>query len=49
MWLNRFFAEVEKLLQEYPLDAWKSYLTWNLLRTSAPFLSSAFENAAKRG
>jgi len=41
-----FFAEMEKLLREYPLEAWKTYLNWNLLRTTAPFLSSAFENAS---
>ncbi|HSV87561.1 MAG TPA: M13 family metallopeptidase [Bacteroidales bacterium] len=42
----KFFSEVDKLLQEYNLDAWKTYLTWNLLRTSAPFLSSDFEKAS---
>ncbi|HSV77358.1 MAG TPA: M13 family metallopeptidase [Bacteroidales bacterium] len=41
-----FFAEMEKLLREHPLEAWRTYLTWNLLRSSAPFLSSAFENAS---
>lgn len=38
-----FFAEVNTLLNEAPLDDWKAYLRWNLLRSAAPFLSSPIE------
>jgi putative endopeptidase len=38
-----FFAEVGAMLNEVPLDDWKAYLRWNLVRSAAPFLGSAFE------
>jgi putative endopeptidase len=33
-----FFSAVDGLLKDRPLDDWKVYLRWHLLRTSAPFL-----------
>lgn len=41
-----FFVETEKLIKEFDLDAWKTYLEWNLLRSSASYLSSDFDNAS---
>lgn len=41
-----FFAEAEKLINDFDLDAWKTYLNWNLLRSSASYLSSDFDNAS---
>ncbi len=41
-----FFAEAEKLINDFDLDAWKTYLTWNLLRSSASYLPSDFDNAS---
>ncbi len=41
-----FFAEAEKLINDFDLDAWKTYLEWNLLRSSASYLSSDFDNAS---
>jgi putative endopeptidase len=39
-----FFKGIDKMLKEYPLDDWKIYLRWNLINTSADFLSSDFVN-----
>jgi putative endopeptidase len=39
-----FIKEVGKMIQEIPLSAWKPYLKWNIIRSSAPYLSSAFVN-----
>jgi putative endopeptidase len=39
-----FFANAAKTLKTYPLEMWKAYLTWNLLRGSANYLSSDFVN-----
>ncbi|MBW6497813.1 MAG: M13 family metallopeptidase [Bacteroidales bacterium] len=41
-----FFAEAEKLIKDFDLDEWKTYLKWNLLRSSASYLSSDFDNAS---
>jgi putative endopeptidase len=38
-----FFTEVNAMLGELPLDDWKAYLRWTLLRESAEYLSSPFE------
>ncbi len=41
------FAEtVSKLMEEVPLEKWKIYLKWNLLRSSASYLSSEFDLAS---
>jgi putative endopeptidase len=38
-----FFAELQKLVTKHPIEDWKIYYTWNLLRGSSSRLSSAFE------
>jgi putative endopeptidase len=40
----RFFEEMNRLLKEAGLDAWKSYLRWHVAAAAAPYLSSAFVN-----
>ncbi len=40
-----FIKRVEALLKEYPLTDWKSYLRWNIIKSAAPYLSSAFVKA----
>ncbi|WP_238423228.1 M13 family metallopeptidase [Gordonia sp. 'Campus'] len=37
-----FVSGVSGLLGSRPLDEWKTWLTWRLLRSAAPYLSSAF-------
>src|SRR5882672_1590180 len=41
-----FFTALEKLAQERPLEDWKIYLRWHLLRATAPLLHAAAENEA---
>jgi endothelin-converting enzyme/putative endopeptidase len=36
-----FYREVERLLREEPLAAWKDYLSWHLVRARSRYLSSA--------
>jgi putative endopeptidase len=38
-----FFAALDTLLRERPLDDWKVYLRWHVLHSAAPRLSAAFE------
>lgn len=38
----KFIAEVGKMVNEIPLDDWKSYLRWTLISSTTPFLSSDF-------
>ncbi len=38
----KFFARVETLLGDEPLDAWKTYLRWHLLRAASRSLSAPF-------
>ena len=40
-----FIKRVEALLGEYPVTEWKSYLRWNIIKSAAPYLSSAFVKA----
>lgn len=40
-----FFKEVSGLLSSVSLQDWKTYLQWNVLKSAAPYLSSAFVNA----
>ncbi len=40
-----FFVAVDSLLSAVPLDNWKAYLQWNILKNAAPHLSSAFVDA----
>ncbi len=39
-----FFKLVNTLLQKEDLATWRTYLRWNLVRSRAPYLSSAFVN-----
>ena len=40
----KFIAEVGNMMKNVPLDQWKVYLKWNLLNSSASYLSSPFVN-----
>lgn len=40
-----FFLTMNTLLQEQPMDAWKSYLRWHVVHAAAPYLSDAFVDA----
>ncbi len=42
----KFFEAANKLLIETPVDTWKTYLTWNVLRNSAGYLSAPFVKAS---
>jgi putative endopeptidase len=37
-----FFAEVNKMLTDVPVDAWKTYFRWMIVNTTADALSKAF-------
>jgi putative endopeptidase len=39
-----FFKKISQLMQDIPLNDWKIYLKWNLIRSSADYLSSNFVN-----
>ena len=39
-----FFRAADKMLTSVPVDDWKTYLRWHLLRAAAPSLSAAFVN-----
>ncbi len=41
----KFFEFVNKMLIETPVETWKTYLTWNLLKGSSNYLSSPFVKA----
>jgi putative endopeptidase len=36
-----FFRAEEKLIQEHPLEHWKTYLRWQVIHRSAPYLTKA--------
>lgn len=36
-----FFAAIDKMMTETPLDSWKAYLRYNTINSAAPFLSDA--------
>jgi len=38
----RFLMTVDTMLSSVPLSDWKSYVRWKTIKSSAPFLSSAF-------
>ena len=38
----KYIAEIGKMMESVPLKDWKVYLTWNLLRSMSPYLSSQF-------
>jgi endothelin-converting enzyme/putative endopeptidase len=37
-----FFKGLNELLARTPMDSWKTYLKWHLVRANAPFLPAAF-------
>lgn len=39
-----FFSALGKLLKERPLEEWKTYLRWHVVRSSAPHLHAAAES-----
>lgn len=39
-----FFDELNKMITEVPLKDWKVYFKWNLLNSTASYLSADFEN-----
>ena len=41
-----FFQALHDLGQEHPLEDWKAYLRWHLLRNTAPYLHAAAEDAS---
>lgn len=41
-----FAGEISKLMEEFPLEHWRTYLKWNLLRSNASYLSSEFDQAS---
>jgi putative endopeptidase len=40
-----FFLGMNTLIENQDLDAWKSYLRWDVVRSAAPYLSQAFVDA----
>ena len=40
----KFLAAVDSLMGSAPLEDWKAYLSWKVIRSAAPYLSSAFVN-----
>jgi putative endopeptidase len=40
--MPEFFKEIGKMISEVPVDDWKAYLEWNVINSSASYLSSAF-------
>ncbi|MDP9179345.1 MAG: M13 family metallopeptidase [Gemmatimonadota bacterium] len=40
----KFLAAVDSLMGNSPLEDWKAYLSWKVIRGAAPYLSSAFVN-----
>ncbi|MEN8193290.1 MAG: M13 family metallopeptidase [Bacteroidota bacterium] len=38
----KFLTEVDRMINNVSLDDWKTYLTWNLVRSMSPYLSSDF-------
>ncbi len=41
-----FFTTLSGLLKSVPLQDWKTYLQWNVLKSAAPYLSTAFADAS---
>ena len=39
-----FFKTADALLSAVPLDAWKAYLQWSVLKSAIPYLNNAFVN-----
>ena len=43
-----FFAELDRMLGDVPMDDWKAYLRWNLVRSASGYLSPEFERESFR-
>lgn len=43
--MPEFFAEISNMFNEVPIDDWKAYLSWDLINSSAEYLSSDFVEA----
>ena len=41
----KFFSVVDTMLSSVPVKNWQTYLKWNILKSSAPYLSTPFVNA----
>ena len=41
----KYMVFIDSLLNKIPLDDWKVYLQWGVLKSAAPYLSNAFVNA----
>ncbi len=41
----KFIDEIDKMINDVSLEDWKTYLTWHLVRSMSPYLSSDFVNA----
>ncbi|WP_425568624.1 M13 family metallopeptidase [Pontibacter saemangeumensis] len=41
----KFFTALNGLVKETPVSDWQTYLQWNVLKSSAPYLSSPFVDA----
>ncbi len=39
-----FFRSLEKLLAEHPLERWKTYMRWQVIHQSAPYLTKAMDD-----
>ena len=39
-----FFRSLEKLLAEHPLEHWKTYMRWQVIHQSAPYLTKAMDD-----
>lgn len=39
---EKFIAEMSKMIKSISMDQWKVYLTWNVINSSASYLSNAF-------
>ncbi len=42
----KFFTELNTLLSATPVNDWKTYLEWNVLKGAAPYLSTPFVDAS---
>ncbi len=41
---KKFFEDLSEIINSFNINDWKAYLEWNVLRNTAPYLSSAFVN-----
>jgi len=39
---SKFFAELGSMVEDVPLEAWKTYLRWQVVHEAAPYLSTSF-------